>query len=108
MTPPKYCKVRIENATLTVSVLGDPANTQKLADQLTRRINRISDEQGTINSYHFALQAALELAHEMDQMRREQEQQDQEVIRAFTVLIGKVRALISLHTPKDIGGEEEE
>ncbi|MBW7865806.1 MAG: cell division protein ZapA [Candidatus Hydrogenedentes bacterium] len=108
MSQSKECDVRIENAMLTVPVMGDPDRTQKLAEELTVRIQRISKERNSFNSYHFVLQAALELAHERDLEILEREKQDQEIVHAMSELVRKIRSLINLHTPKDIEGEEDE
>ncbi len=106
MSHPRECHVRVENASIAVPVMGDPAHTHKLAEELTRRIQRINKERDSVNSYHSALHAALELAHEMDQLNKEHERQDQEVIRAFNALLKKIRALITLYSPKDSAEEE--
>lgn len=106
MSQPRDCHVRVEKAQLSVPVMGDPARTHKLAEELTKRIERINLERGAVNSLHSALHAALELAHENDELRREHHWENQEVVRVLNDLLKKVRALITLYKPQNTDEEE--
>lgn len=97
MSAQETCKITVENTTLEVPVILNPKYTQELGDRVTERMLRIASERKTLNTHHFIVQAAVELEHELRELQRAREADDQQVIKACNRLTERVRALAAVY-----------
>lgn len=97
MSAQETCKITVENTTLEVPVILNPKYTQELGDKVTERMLRIASERKPFNTHHFLIQVAVELEHELRELQRARETDDQQVIKACSRLTERVRALAAAY-----------
>ena len=77
--PSQTIKVVIYNQTYTLRSDHDPAYVQELADYVNERMGEIARATMTVDSLRVAILAALQIADELHQARKETEDTDKEI-----------------------------
>jgi cell division protein ZapA len=77
--PSQTMKVVIYNQTYTLRSDHDPAYVQELADYVNERMAEIARATMTVDSLRVAILAALQIADELHQSRKETEDTDREI-----------------------------
>ena len=90
-----FVEVRIANIPLKVRPYQSPEKTKAIAEQITEQVRAIEKTSGKIDTQAFALQAAYELAVELDIQRQRSAAETQELLRAVSMMADRLEALIN-------------
>lgn len=77
--PPQSHKVVIYNQTYSLRSNHDPDYIRELAEYVDRRMNEIAAATMTVDSLRVAILAALQIADELHQVRRNMEETEEEI-----------------------------
>lgn len=92
--PPTKTTVRIANASIEVPVFQDQETTLEIAHHVTAQVQAIEKSYGRIDTQAFALRAAFDLAVELEQIRRNAEQESRDMIMALDELVTRLKDLV--------------
>lgn len=100
MTDGRMIRVRVANQSIDLPILGDEANTRRLAKQIDERIKDIENDLGRVNSQSNAIQAACEYAYAADLSREDSKRDQDELGVALERIATRLRRLAE-DTKKD-------
>lgn len=109
MSPePGKAKVRIGSIPLVLPIHIDLETTGILAQQVEDRLKRIEAESGTVDTQRFAVQAAYELAAELHDLEKRQEQDTRDLVKSLERIATQLRELEKRFHLGPLPREEEE
>ena len=86
-------QVKIGKATLKVPLCVDEQTTLAVAQRISDRLQEIEEHAPRIDTQAFALQAAYEFAAEMHLLRKEQDQDAHDLIKALDAISSRLQEL---------------
>ena len=96
---PTKTTVRIANASIEVPVFQDQKTTLEIAQRVTDQVQAIEESYGRIDTQAFALRAAFDLAVELEQVRRNADQESQDMVMALDELVTRLKDLVDTFGP---------
>ena len=99
MKPQEGIPIQVGTYRTTLPIFRDRATSGKIVAQIEACVRAVEDNSQTVDTVAFVLGAAYEFACEAHRLKEEQEEQDTELVRSLSDLLGQIRTVLKTYTP---------
>jgi len=99
--PTEGVPIQVGNYRTTLPIFQDRATSERIVAQVEACVQAIEDKSHQVDTVAFVLGAAYEFACEVHRLKEEQDEQDTELIRRLSDLLGQVRNVLKTYTPAE-------
>jgi hypothetical protein len=99
MKQPEGVSIQVGTYRTTLPIFKDRVTSEKIVARLEACVRAVEENSQTVDTVAFVLGAAYEFACEAHQLKLEQDEQDTELIRCLSDILGQVRTVLKAHRP---------
>ena len=100
MKQPERVPIQVGTYRTTLPVFKDKATSERIVARIEACIRAVEEESQNVDTVAFVLGAAYEFACEAHRLKEEQDEQDTELIRCLSDILGQVRSTLKTYSPQ--------
>ena len=101
MKPSEGVPIQVGTYRTTLPIFQDRATSERIVARIEARVRAIEDKSSQVDTVAFVLGAAYEFACEAHRLKEELDEQDTELVRRLSDILGQVRTVITAYAPTE-------
>jgi hypothetical protein len=101
MKAPEGVPIQVGTYRTTLPIYRDKATSEKVVARLEACVRAVEDKSSTVDTVAFVLGAAYEFACEAHRLKEDMDEQDTELVRRLSEILGNVRNVITAYASEE-------